>query len=207
MPTRKITRVARRPGTTGLQAYPKVLESADLIDFLISLQQINIALLPIYPHKGLSILGRGLSGLIKQSTADVSTILAFKEAISSRLMHDTEQDQDWYSLITELTILQHPPIRANPHLINVLGVSFSITSNQKMGQRAWPLIITSKASRGDLSTMLRDEQSELLNQKTRMILLAGFAEAIFVLHSCGESGTSPDCILDVYSLQEYHTAI
>lgn len=191
MPTRKITRVARR--TAQSQPQQKESESASLIDFLSVLQQNDIALLPIYFQKGLSILGRGLSGLIQQSTADIATILAFKEGIPSRIVHDTEQDQDWYSLITELSILQHPPLKANPHLVNVLGVSFSVTSTQNHGQRAWPLIITSKANRGNLSTILGDEQSDFLTQETRMILFAGFAEAVFVLHSCGESVTYYRC--------------
>lgn len=193
MPTRKITRVARRTGTTGPQPQPKVSESASLVDFLNALQQNDIALLPVSPHKGLGILGRGLSGLIQQSTADLATTLAFKEGVPSRDIHDTEQDQDWYSLVTEVTILQHAPIKANLHIVDLLGVSFSVSSSGSMGQRAWPLLVTSKVNRGDLTTILRDGKGDFLTKEVRMILFAGFAEALFVLHSCSEFHISPVC--------------
>lgn len=187
MPTRKITRVARRAGTAGSPFQPKTSESASLIDFLHALQYNNLAFLPVSPHTGLGILGRGLSGLIQQSIADLMTSLTFKEGVPSRNIHDTEQDQDWYSLVTEATILQHGPIKANPHIVDLLGVSFSVSSRGAIGPRAWPLLVTSKVNRGDLTTILRDETNHLLSREMRMMLFAEFAEALFVLHSCGRS--------------------
>ncbi|KAL8703348.1 MAG: hypothetical protein Q9201_003460 [Fulgogasparrea decipioides] len=184
MPTRKITRVAPRTGRTDSPTQPRASESASLVDFLNALQQYNVTLLPISPQKGLEILGRGLSGLIQQSTADLHTILAFKDGVPSKKIHDTEHDQDWYSLVTEITILQHEPIKANLHIVDLLGVSFTATSSGAMGLRAWPFVVTSKVNRGDLTTILR-ENSGFLTEEVRMILFAGITEAIFVLHSCG----------------------
>jgi hypothetical protein len=197
MPTRKITRVARRAGAAGAAGSarslvsPKEFESASLTDFLCTLQHGNVALLPVSPHKALGILGRGLSGLIQQSIADLSTSLTFKEGVPSRNIHDTEQDQDWYSLITETTILEHGPVKANPHFVDLLGVSFSVPPAQASAPRAWPLLITSKVNRGDLSTILRDEASHHLSSDMRMMLFAELSEAVFVLHACGKHETGP----------------
>lgn len=181
MPTRKITRAARRAGGSVPQPKAKVSEYPSLVDLLSAVQHNNIGILPVSPHKGLGILGKGLSGGIQQSTADLSTVLAFKEGIPSKIIHDTDHDQDWYSLVTEVTILQHPPIQANPHIIELLGISFYITA----GRRAWPVAVTSKVNRGDLTTILTHNRDGFLTEDVRMVLFAGLAEALYVLHSCG----------------------
>jgi hypothetical protein len=182
MPTRKITRAARRAGGSVPQPKAKVSEYASLVDLLNAVQHNNIGILPVSPHKGLGILGKGLSGGIQQSTADLSTVLAFKEGIPSKIIHDTDHDQDWYSLVTEVTILQHPPIQANIHIIDLLGISFYITA----GRRAWPVAVTSKVNRGDLTAVLTHERHGFLTENVRMVLFAELAEALYVLHSCGK---------------------
>jgi hypothetical protein len=190
MPTRKITRVARRHGAAGSLPAPPATESASLMDFINAVQQNNSSFLPVSSHKGLGILGRGLSGGIKQSTADALTGLAFKEGAPSKRERDTEHDQDWYSLVTEITVLQHKPIRENPHFIDLLGVCFYVESKAGIDKRAWPLLVTTKVNRGDLSNLLLNEQQGLLTDNVRMQLFAEIAEAIHVLHACGTFGAS-----------------
>ncbi len=189
MPTRRITRVARRTGKADVQSSQNPIGFASLVDFMSVLQQTNTTLLPILPQKGTEILGRGLSGVIKQSTADMSTNLAFKEGIPSKKLQDTELDQDWSALITEITILQHEPIKTNPHIIDLLGVAFAAASAPPSRHGVWPLVVTSKVNHGDLTTVLQGDHSEFLTDEARMSLFAGVAEAIFVLHSCGRHMT------------------
>lgn len=153
---------------------------------MIVLQQTSTTLLPILPQKGTEILGRGLSGVIKQSTADTYTNLAFKEGVSSKKLQDTELDQDWSALITEITILQHEPIKANPHIIDILGVAFAAAPGLPSGYGVWPLLVTSKVNHGDLTTVLRNDRNGFMTDEVRMSLFAGLAEAIFTLHSCGK---------------------
>lgn len=186
MPTRRITRVARRTGKADVESSQKPIGFASLVDFMTVLQRTNTTLLPVLPHKGTEILGRGLSGVVKQSTADLSTNLAFKEGIPSRNLQDTEIDQDWSALITEVTILQHGPIKANPHIIDLLGIAFAAPPGPPSERGVWPLVVTSKVNHGDLTTVLRRDHSEFLTDEARMSLFAGVAEAIFVLHSCGK---------------------
>ncbi|KAF2812457.1 TPR-like protein [Mytilinidion resinicola] len=187
MPTLKMPRAARRPGAAASQQTRLLTESASLVDFLNAVQQNGISFLPVSWHKGLGILGRGLSGGIQQSTADVATVLAFKEGIPSKHERDTEQDQDWYSLVTEITVLQHKSIRENPYITDLIGVSFYVEPNAGTEKRAWPLLVTSKVNRGDLSTMLTNEQQGLLTENMRMQLFAEIAEAVYTLHACGVS--------------------
>lgn len=193
MPTRKIPRVARRTGKAeaDVRSSQDLGRSASLVDFMIVLQRTNTTLLPILPQKGTKILGRGLSGVIKQSTADLYTNLAFKEGVLSKKLQDTKFDQDWSALITEMIILQHEPIKANPNVIDILGVAFSATSGQHSGYGVWPLLVTSKVNRGDLTSVLRNEGNEgnegndFMTEEARLSLFAGLAEAIFTLHSSG----------------------
>jgi hypothetical protein len=190
MPTRKITRVARRYGTAGSQLPQQITESASLVDFLNAVQKNSVSFLPVSPQKGLEILGRGLSGRIQQSRADISTALAFKEGVPSKLDRDTEHDQDWYSLVTEITVLQHKPIRDNPHFVDLIGVAFHVELGTRTEKRAWPLLVTAKVTRGDLRTVLVNERRGFLTDSIRMQLFAEIAEAIYVLHACGNRGRS-----------------
>jgi hypothetical protein len=182
MPTRKITRVARRAGNSAPQRTAKASEHASLVDLLNVIHMNSIGILPVSPHKSLGITGKGLSGAIQQSTADVATVLAFKEGIPSKIIHDTDDDQDWYSLVTEITILQHRPIQANIHIIDLLGISFYVSA----GRRAWPVAVTSKVNRGDLTAILSHDHDGLLTEDVRLMLLASLVEAVYTLHSCGK---------------------
>lgn len=187
MPTRKITRGYRRPVGGASQRTQGETESASLVDLLNAIQLHDVSLLPIYPQTGLGIIGKGLSGVIEQSTADVSLTLAFKEGVPSRQHRDTEEEQDWYSLVTEITALQHPPVKHNPHIIDLLGINFSVDSLDGNRKRAWPFTITSKTNRGDLAGFLTERRGTGLTSDIRLQLFAQVAEVIRVLHSCGPS--------------------
>jgi hypothetical protein len=189
MPTRKITRAIRRPRGTESQQTENISEFASLVDFLNVVQKQGVSLLPISSQRGLEILGRGLAGTIQQSTADIATVLAFKEGVPSKHEHDTEQDQDWYSLVTEVTILQHATIRANPHFVDLIGISFYVElTDRAERRRAWPLLVTSKVNIGDMSTVLRGGHKDILTEISRLQLFAEVAEAVHILHSCGIVG-------------------
>jgi len=188
MPTRKISRAIRRPRGTDSQELRPASESASLIDFLTVIQKQNVTILPLSYNKGLAILGRGLAGVIQQSTADATTSLAFKEGVPSKHEYDTEQEQDWYSLLTEIVILQHPTIQKNPHFVDLIGVSFYVEPCGGIEKwRAWPLLVTRKANMGDLNSVLRDVSQSFLTDLIRLQLFAEIAEALHVLHSCGMS--------------------
>ncbi|KAI9657159.1 MAG: hypothetical protein M1821_003326 [Bathelium mastoideum] len=193
MPTRKITRAARRT-RGGQQHMPLITEYASLVDFLNTVWEQKVSLLPVSSQRGQEILGRGLSGGIEQATQNATTVLAFKEGIPSKRIHDTADDQDWYSLVTEIAILQHGSIRSNPHFIDLIGVSFYVEATNNSERRAWPLLVTPKINAGNLASVL-ENLPELLTDATRFRLCSEILEAVHVLHSCAHGDIKPENIL------------
>lgn len=156
-------------------------DSASLVDLLSAVVRYEVALLSIAPHYGLGAVGSGLSGQVSQFIADVSTTLAFKNAISSNKRYDDNEDQDWYSLITEIAILQHPPIKSNPYVVNLEGISWQYNKVDNV-EAVWPYTITTKANRGDLDRFLTKQ--DISGEKRREIC-AQILSAVKCLHDCG----------------------
>ena len=163
------------------------------MDLLSVVQQTDLTLLPISPQKSLGILGRGLSGQIQLSKTDAYTDFAFKEGIPEKLVRDSDDVQDWISLATEISILQHPPIYDSPHIVDLLGICFSIDSSDPTERVAWPLLVTLKANRGDLSALILNDKHNILTDDGRIQLFAEVAEAIYLLHECGIFMLPPFC--------------
>ncbi|KAH8726575.1 kinase-like domain-containing protein [Phaeosphaeriaceae sp. PMI808] len=179
MPIRR-PRIGHLSSPASSDSKPQEQDGTSLVDFLSVLQENNVTLLPISPHKGLRIIGRGLSGLIQQSSADIVTNLAFKHGIPSGLTRDSKKDRDWQCLITEVRILQHPPIQKSYHVVDLVGVSFSVDSST-----ASPVLVTLKANRGDLSSLIFNNNRILAGDGICIQLVAEIAEAIHLLHGCG----------------------
>lgn len=182
MPTQRRSRALRLPGG-GPQAQA-VSDSASLIDFLAAVQQHHVSLLPVSYQAGREILGRGLSGSIYQATADYWTAFAFKEGVPLRHGRDDDKDQSWYSLVTEIAVLQHPPIQDSHHIIDLLGVSFSVDAAPDGDAAARPLLVTLRANMGDMETVLTGVQWPLTPELRRQVFVE-VAEAVYLLHSCG----------------------
>jgi hypothetical protein len=155
-------------------------EATSLVDLLKAAQRQQVSFLPISPQLGLGIVGRGLSGDVDQSTADAATTFTFKNAIPSKRPHDDVYIQDWYSLVTQLSVLQHPPIRENPHIIDLVGISWKVDAPGP--PRAWPFLVTPKVNRGSLGDLLLQET---VKDEVRFQVCAEVLEAFALLHSCG----------------------
>ncbi|RYP46350.1 hypothetical protein DL768_007413 [Monosporascus sp. mg162] len=175
MPTKRLTRAFRRPGA---ELSPPATEGASLIDLLTALQHYDVSFLPVVYQEGREIIGQGLSGRIYQAAADVRTVLAFKQGVPSKRERDDEHGQDWYSLVTEIAVLQHPQIRGNHHVANLLGVTFSIESGPGLTRTAWPLLVSRKMTLGDLGSLLTGEQQGLLTSTVRSKLFTEVVEAV-----------------------------
>ena len=188
MSTLKIPRAVKLPGAG--RKPRAVSESASLVDFLAAMQQHDVSFLPVSYQVGREILGRGLSGSIYQAAADSGTAFAFKQGVPLRHERDDDKEQSWYSLVTEITALQHPPIRDSHHVIDLLGVSFSVDGAPGGRATAWPMLVTLRANMGDLGTVLTGTRWPL-TPELRWQLLVEVAEAVYLLHSCGMYPASP----------------
>lgn len=186
MPTKRLKRAFRRPDLDTKGPPPPVTEGASLIDLLTALQHYDVSFLPVAYQKGREILGQGLSGRVHQASADVGTIFAFKQGVPSKRECDDELGQDWHSLVTEIAVLQHPRIRQNHHIADLLGVTFSIEPGPGRARTAWPLLVSRRMTLGDLGSLLTDQYHELLTPAVRSMLLTEVVEAVYVLHACGK---------------------
>jgi len=182
MPTRRISRAWRRPGG---DAKPQVFSDAcSLVDVFNAMRLHDFPVLPVSYQAGRGILGRGLSGDIRQAGADAETILAFKQGVPSMQERDDHYHQDWNSLATELIVLGHQPIRENDHVIQLLGVAFSVDASTGTRPNAWPLLVTRRANLGNLDLLLSRTEGQP-DGAMRWQLFVQVAEAVYLLHACG----------------------
>lgn len=175
----------KRRGRFGGQKISRsaIVDSTSLTDLLIAIETYGITILPVSHQLGLEIAGQGLSGHIHQATADVETMLVFKKGVTNRREFDDDQEQDWYHLITQIAVLQHKGICKSKHIINLLGITFSI---DRVGsfEMAWPLLITRKATVGHLGASLSNTESPISTEHRRKFFTE-VAEAVLTLHHYG----------------------
>ncbi|KAF5699740.1 serine threonine kinase [Fusarium globosum] len=172
----------KRRGRFGGQKISRstIVDSTSLTDLLIAIETYGITILPVSHQLGLEIAGQGLSGHIHQATADVETMLVFKKGVTNRREFDDDQEQDWYHLITQIAILQHKGICKSKHIIDLLGITFSV---DRVGsfEMAWPLLITRKATLGHLGSSLSNTESPISTENRRKFFTE-VAEAVLTLH-------------------------
>lgn len=179
MPTRRFGLGVRLAYPSAPVSQPKQA-FIGLVDFLSVAQQQNVYFMPVGPQASLGALGRGISGLVTQSTADAMTSFAFKQFTPSDFDDEDFVDHVFSSLITEILVMQHEPIKRSPHIVDLVGVCWDIDVRSK---KVWPVVVTHKANCGDLESFLfenRDIAPELKFQ-----ICANIAEAAELLHSCG----------------------
>ncbi|KAK0646794.1 hypothetical protein B0T16DRAFT_493705 [Cercophora newfieldiana] len=185
MPTRRISRALRRPGGGGTK--PQVISDAcSLVDVFNAMRLCEFPVLPVSHQAGRGILGRGLSGDIRQAGADAETILVFKPGVPSMRERDDNYYQDWSSLAAEMMVLGHPTIRENHHIIQLLGVAFSVDASTGTRATAWPLLVTRRANLGNLELLLSRTEGQA-DGALRWQLFAEVAEAVYLLHASGVS--------------------
>jgi hypothetical protein len=158
---------------------------ASLVDFLAAAQTTQSLIMRVAPYDGQQILGNGLSGTVEQSSLNAEVSLAYKQGIPSRRERDGGDENDWASLVRELTILQHQSIKINPCFYDIIGVSFIVKPDHANHRRAWPVIISTKVSQGELGTLILDK-TNVLADEARLRLFAQVSEAVQTLHSSGK---------------------
>lgn len=187
MPTRRFRLGVRLPYSPAPVPQPKPA-SISLVDFLAVAQQHNVYFMPVGPQASLGALGRGISGIVTQSTADMMTSFAFKPFIPSDYSDEGVVDHVLSSLITEILVMQHEPIRRSLHIIDLIGVCWDVDVASK---KVWPVVVTPKANCGDLENFLFENRD--ITSETRFQLCANIAEAAGLLHSCGRADFGNNC--------------
>ena len=179
MPTRRFGLGVRLAYPLAAVSQPKQAFTS-LVDFLSIAQQQDVYFMPVGPQASLGALGRGMSGLVNQSIADVMTSFAFKQFVGSDFDDENFVDSVYSSIITEIMVMQHEPIKQSPHIVDLIGVCWDVDMKSK---RVWPIVVTHKANCGDLEGFLFENRN--MAPENRLLLCANIVEAVELLHSCG----------------------
>ena len=157
----------------------------DLIAFLSIVQKCDVNYLPITWQPALGTLGVGGSGEISQSTFITDKPLAFK-----RFHYPENSDGDFLPIMSEVLILNQPPIQNHPNIVDLEGVSWEI---KPITKKAVPMLIFEKAS-WDLQQFMNVREGMDMAVDDRLEICANIGSAIMALHAYGLSIYESDAI-------------
>lgn len=170
-----------------------------LISFLSYIKTQNIPILPVTKPDIRCVLGRGASFLVNGAELPEEYIdpvsgvvfprgmvVAFKRAILNSDMQDPVADRI-RAILTELLTMQHPPLRAHPNIVKLLGIGFE-TEGPNDTQNAIPVLIPECAELGNMADVLERARREDRPFKFDglMSLCLDITRGLEVLHACGQ---------------------
>jgi hypothetical protein len=153
----------------------------DFIAFLSIAQQAGLDFLPITWHRGLDILGEGATTEVNQSVVNINNSFAFKRKPGQTNKTDAELIN---ALCTEILILCHPPVRDDPNILDVVGISWQCDIKCS---EAWPSLVFPKAEFGSLDSFLRSAKGQECTVHEKLGLCSAILNAAATLHACGKS--------------------
>jgi len=161
----------------------------DLVTFLSAAKALDIDILPLM-WNALDQVGQGATGLVHESTIDASTKFAFKR--SCRLFKSPGASTSFKAyriLIQEIFLLNIPPIRTHPGIVNIEGICWEVDDDHKVS----PVFIFQKAERGDLGQYLKAEAGRGESGfRIRLGLCHDIGNALATLHN-NSTSTSLSC--------------
>lgn len=171
-----------------------------LISFLSYIKTQNIPILPVSKPDIRSVLGQGASFLVNGAelprtyTDPVSgtvfpqgMTVAFKRVkLDQSVMRDPIAPRI-HIILNELLTMHHPPLRAHPNIVKLLGIGFE-TDGPMDDQRAMPVLIPEYAELGNLAEVLETARKEdrPLEFREKLSLCLDIAHGIEILHACGK---------------------
>ena len=182
--------VAIRPtSTTDLQD--------DLISFLSYVKTENIPILPVTKPDIRTVLGHGASFLVNGAVmpttyVDPVTGKMFPEGMTVALKRADPNSNTVIGrlpvIFNELVTMHHPPLRAHPNIVNLLGVGFEI-EGPPHALSTIPVLIPECAELGNLAEVLETARKEdrALSFDEKLSLCIDVAHGLEILHRCGES--------------------
>lgn len=169
-----------------------------LISFLSYIKTQNIPILPVTKPDIRTVLGQGASFLVNgaeipRTYVDPVTgtvfpqgmIVAFKRSILNQDMSDPIADRIRV-IYNELLTMHHPPLRAHPNIVKLLGVAFE-TEGPSEAQNAMPVLVPECAELGNLAEVLETARKEdrPLKFEDKIALCIDIAHGLEILHACG----------------------
>ena len=174
----------------------KAMSDFTLIDFIASAQSAGVSFIDITWHPGLGAAGQGATASIQQSLVNASTKFAFKQ-----FARQTDERKMYQTILAEILVLQHPPIRDHENIIDLYGVGWDVRQISATSDFLFePVLAYENASHfGDLYSFfwhLRPTIQEVTGNATgwkpplsyveRLKLCKGIAKALQIMHACSK---------------------
>ncbi|CAF9913320.1 MAG: hypothetical protein ALECFALPRED_008750 [Alectoria fallacina] len=169
-----------------------------LISFLSYIKTQNIPILPVTKPDIRSVLGQGASFMVNGAEVPETYVdpvsgtvfpqgmtVAFKRAILNRAVMKDPIAGRIHVILNELLTMHHPPLRAHPNIVKLLGVGFE-TEGPSDDQRAMPVLIPECAELGNLAEVLETARKEdrPLEFEEKLSLCLDIAHGLEILHAC-----------------------
>lgn len=171
-----------------------------LISFLSYIKTQNIPILPVTKPDIRSVLGQGASFLVNGAEVPETYVdpvsgtvfpqgmtVAFKRAILNQAVMKDPIAGRIHVILNELLTMHHPPLRAHPNIVKLLGIGFE-TEGPSDDQRAMPVLIPECAELGNLAEVLETARKEdrPLEFGEKLSLCLDIAHGLEILHACGQ---------------------
>jgi serine/threonine protein kinase len=122
-------------------------------------------------------LGEGETYLVERCVAQKGAVFAVKHLKISRAPDDKTFRKRIRSVILEMQVMRHPPLRAHPNFPSVLGYGWNTR-----GSLIMPFVVVEYAQLGTLREHLKRSSSSIRDIE---ILVGDVVSGLAALHTCG----------------------
>jgi hypothetical protein len=174
----------------------------DFITFLAVAQRLQIDFLPITWQSTRQQIGIGGTSRIDEALMDIQTSFAFKRVAEEHKRDETE-NTIFQVLISEITVLRHPSIRAHINIVELQGICWDIPLKTEISHiketatisldkdKVWPVLVFEKSQFGDLYHFARLPVGRELGIDERIKLCLDIGTAVVDMHFNRKSHRSP----------------
>ncbi|MCJ1251626.1 hypothetical protein MMC30_008861 [Trapelia coarctata] len=139
-----------------------------------------------YLNRDLCPLGYGSSFFVSAVPPDEEGNLLHKIAVKRSIpaastKSDESTNRRVRSMILELRVLTHNPIRKHENIVKLLGIAWEMDPHDF--DRRWPALLLQRAMHGTLQDYL--EESSPLSYDTKSTIILDISLGLDVLHQCG----------------------
>jgi hypothetical protein len=174
---------------TGLQQLASL--PCDFLTFLAVAQNLKLDFLPITWQAAMQPVGIGGTSQVNQAPIDVQTSFVFKRVGEEQKWKETEE-RIFQVLISEITVLCHPSVRAHPNIAELQGVCWDIPNKEtdrvervivpQYDNKVWPVLVFEKSHFGDLHHFATQSVGRALGIEERMELCLDIGTAVADMH-------------------------
>jgi hypothetical protein len=154
----------------------------DLITLLAVIQRLGIEILPITWQAARQPIGIGATGRINEAFINLHTSFAFK-CVSDSQKERESKEAIIQVLINEVTVLGYKSIRNHPNIVELQGICWDVTSDDKGDDKVWPVLVFEKTQYEDLYNFAMLQVGRELCFAERLKLCTDVGMAIWDMHA------------------------